>query len=129
MVTLMPGAWGRLIDPHTGQPLSTRRETAMALHEEGLSVIRMGGSMTAMSGYLWKNFTAKPELRQPYQADWLKTSVSSRGWGVFECVDMCNALGILPIADLRLSESSEDMADLVDWLHGDGSTVWGAKRM
>jgi alpha-L-arabinofuranosidase len=48
---------------------------------------------------------------------------------MFECVDMCNSLGILPIVDLRLSESSEDIADLVDWLHGASDTEWGAKRI
>lgn len=50
MVTLMPGAWGRLSDAHGQQPLTTRLETAHALAEEGLGVIRMGGSMTATSG-------------------------------------------------------------------------------
>jgi alpha-L-arabinofuranosidase len=128
MVTLMPGPWGRLASSD-GAPLTTRAETALALKEEGLGVIRMGGSMTAQSGYTWKEFTPRPEERQPYQADWLKTSVSSRGWGMFECVDMCEALGVLPIIDLRLDETSEDMADLVDWLYGDGTTVWGARRI
>ena len=128
MVTLMPGPWGRLSDAR-GHPLSTRLETAVALADEGLGVIRMGGSMTAESGYRWKFFAPRVEERQPYQADWLHTSVSSRGWGMFEAVDMCTALSILPIVDFNLGETSADMADLVDWLHGDASTEWGAKRI
>ena len=46
---------------------------------------------------------------------------------MFECVDMCNALGILPIVDMRLSETTDDMGDLVDWLYGDVATVWGVQ--
>ena len=67
MVTLMPGAWGRLSDSR-GQALSTRLETARALGDEGLGVIRMGGSMTAESGYRWKFFAPRVEERQPYLA-------------------------------------------------------------
>ena len=74
-------------------------------------------------------FAGRAVDRQPYQADWLKTSLSSRGWGMFECVDMCNALGILPIIDMRLSETTQDMGDFVDYLFGGGDTVWGARRI
>ena len=42
---------------------------------------------------------------------------------------MCSALSILPIVDFNLGETSADMADLVDFLHGDGSTEWGMKRI
>ena len=60
MVTLMPGAWGLLDDGHgEGRSLPTRAETAMALKEEGLGVIRMGGSMTAAAGYTWKQFAGR----------------------------------------------------------------------
>ena len=48
---------------------------------------------------------------------------------MFEAVDMCSALSILPIVDFNLGETSADMADLVDFLHGDASTEWGAKRI
>ena len=64
MVTLMPAAWGRLSNSR-GQALSTRLETASALADEGLGVIRMGGSMTAESGYRWKFFAPRVEERQP----------------------------------------------------------------
>jgi hypothetical protein len=57
------------------------------------------------AGYRWKYFAPRVEDRQPYQADWLHTSVSSRGWGMFEAVDMCSALSILPIVDFNLGET------------------------
>ena len=107
-------------DTHAG---TCDKGTPLALLEDGVSCWQTDVRSIMTSS------PSRPEDRQPYPADWLKTSSSSRGWGMFELVDMCNALGILPIVDMRLTETTADMADLVDYLYGDASTVWGAKRI
>ena len=42
----------------------------------------------------------------------------TRGWGIFEAIDMCNAMGVEPIITLHSTESYQDLADLVHYLFG-----------
>jgi hypothetical protein len=55
------------------------------------------------------------------------------GWGPFEFVDMCNALGIEPVVTTSAQDGQccapSDMADLVEYCHGNASTTWGAIRI
>ena len=51
------------------------------------------------------------------------------GWGLFEFVDMCNALDIIPIVTLAYDTNSlGDWGDLVEYLWGNASTAWGRIR-
>jgi alpha-N-arabinofuranosidase len=43
-------------------------------------------------------------------------------------IDLCNALDIEPIISLTRIQSPSDMADFVEYLHGDTTTAMGKKR-
>ena len=52
------------------------------------------------------------------------------GWGPFEVIDMCAALGIEPIITLAYDLNSiVDWGDLVEYCWGDATTTWGAQRI
>ena len=54
---------------------------------------------------------------------------ASPGWRIFEFLDMCEAADISPVVTLNNQEATEDMADLIEYLHGDATaTVWGKQR-
>src|SRR6201999_1170870 len=76
--------------------------------------------------YRWKEMTGAREKRQPYAGNWYP--YSSRGWGVFEFLDYCEAAEILGVPDININETPQDMADFVDYVNGPATTEWGAKR-
>ena len=43
-------------------------------------------------------------------------------------IDLCNALDIEPIISLTRIQSGEQMADLVEYMHGDVTTPMGKQR-
>jgi alpha-L-arabinofuranosidase len=53
------------------------------------------------------------------------------GWGPFEMMDFCDAIGIEPVFTTNAvgPEKPQDMADLVEYLYGDESTEWGKTRI
>ena len=137
-VMLMPGAWGRLHDK-SGKPLPVLKSGADALRQMGTKAIRQGGSFVCDSGtgrngntpanasyYEWQKWTGLPEFRPSVGAHWVNSLIS--GWGPFEMIDLCNALDIEPIVSLTRIQSPSDMADFVEYLHGDGTTPMGKQR-
>eukprot|EP01051_Picozoa_sp_SAG22_P002255 SAG22_NODE_99_length_20560_cov_128.669029_20_plen_199_part_00 len=60
------------------------------------------------------------------------------GWGLFEVIDMCNAMQIEPVVttfavgnkpDGSGPVTPEDMADLVEYSFGGADTQWGRRRI
>jgi alpha-N-arabinofuranosidase len=42
---------------------------------------------------------------------------------------MCEGAAIVPVVTLNNLETTEDMSDLIEYLHGDaGTTTWGKQR-
>ncbi|HWD92245.1 MAG TPA: family 16 glycoside hydrolase [Verrucomicrobiae bacterium] len=119
-VFLQPGEWGRF------KGLPVRKDVGQGLVDEGNSVLRFGGGMANAAGYRWKKMIGPREKRAPYLGSWYP--YSSLGWGVFEFLDYCEAAGILGVPDINVNETSQDMADFVDYVNGPSSTEWGAKR-
>lgn len=117
---LQPGPWGRFKD----QPV--RKDVADALHEAGVTVMRLGGLMANAPEYRWKSMIGPRDRRAPYKGFWY--SHSSNGWGIFEFVNFCEAAGILPIVDLNLDETPADLADFLEYANGPADSAWGAKR-
>lgn len=142
-IVLQPGRWGRVGN------LPVKRSMADALLHMGISGIRIGGSFASVTNwpdggggtppstrsgayYRWQDWTGPPWLRPSVGAVWNGYYGSSYtligGWGPFEAIDMCSALGIEPIITTTSSSSPSDLADLVEYCLGDVSTPMGGKR-
>ena len=68
---------------------------------------------TVSQGIAWKQWRGPPEFRPSFLQTW--GYAVPAGWGPFEMVDLCNALGIDPVITLAYDSNSVlDFADLVE---------------
>ncbi|MEN6534112.1 MAG: alpha-L-arabinofuranosidase C-terminal domain-containing protein [Bryobacteraceae bacterium] len=118
---LQPGQWGRFED------LPVRRDVAEGMIEQGITVLRYGGSMVNNAGYRWKNMIGPRDRRPPYAGTWYK--YSTNGWGILDFMDFCEAAGFEYIPAFNMDETPQDMADFVEYAKGSRETEWGRKRM
>jgi hypothetical protein len=118
---LQPGEWGRF----KGLPL--RRDVLEGLIDQGISVLRYGGSMVNAAEYRWKKMIGPREKRPPYRGTWYP--YSSNGWGIVDFLNLCEAAGFLSIPDFNIDETPADMADFVEYVNGPAESEWGAKRV
>lgn len=111
--------------------LPARRDVVHALRQQKLGVLRMGGTMCNVDGYRWKYFRGPREERDPYRGYWYEEAglTQSRGFGMFEVVDLCRAIGCKPLITLNYNETPADMADFVEYAWANESTAWGARRV
>ncbi|QEH31941.1 Non-reducing end beta-L-arabinofuranosidase [Aquisphaera giovannonii] len=119
-VSLQPGPWGRCKD----QP--TRKDVAEGIIKAGVTVMRLGGSMINADTYRWKNMIGPRDRRQPHKGTWYP--YSSNGWGIFEFLGFCGAAGILPIVDLNIDETPQDILDFLAYTNGPADGEWGRRR-
>jgi hypothetical protein len=117
---LQPGAWGRF------QGLPARLDVANGLIDQGITVLRYGGSMVNAAGYRWKHMIGPRDRRPPYKGTWYPYSTD--GWGIFDFLNFCQAAGFLGVPDLNVNETPQDMADFIEYANGQATTVWGARR-
>ncbi len=117
---LQPGPWGRF------HGLPTRRDVVEGLIREGVTVMRLGGLMINTDGYRWKNMIGPRDRRPPYKGYWYPNS--SNGWGIFDFLDVCEAAEILPVVDLSMDETPQDLADFVAYANGPADGEWGRRR-
>ena len=141
---LAPAAWGTL--PSAGWR-TTRLDAALALTTPAgagrafagdggglglnLNTLRLGGGMVLVGQYAWKAFRGAPWLRQPYRASWY--SPSSRGWGIFEFLNLCEAQAVRScVVNLNAAELPSDVADFAEYAFapsGDNATFpWAELR-
>ena len=128
---LAPAEWGTEPAPWAGSlGLPARRDVVEALRQQQLGVLRIGGTMCNVDGYRWKLFRGPRELRHPYRGYWYeeKGLTQSRSFGMFEIVDLCQAIDCEPVITLNLNETADDMGDFVEYCWGNTSTPWGAIR-
>ncbi len=118
---LQPGEWGR----YHGLPV--RRDVVDALVDQGVTLLRYGGSMVNAAGYRWKDTVGPRDRRPPYRGTWYP--YASNGWGMGDFLDLCDAAGILPVPDLNADESPADVADLLDYANGPADGPWGRRRV
>ncbi|HEX3720920.1 MAG TPA: alpha-L-arabinofuranosidase C-terminal domain-containing protein [Verrucomicrobiae bacterium] len=119
-VLLQPGPWGRF------KNLPVRKDVARGLVNQGITVLRYGGSMVNASEYRWKNMIGPRAFRPPYAGTWRPHS--SDGWGIFEFLSFCQAAGFVAVPDINVNETPQDMADFIDYANGSTDTIWGHKR-
>jgi alpha-L-arabinofuranosidase len=117
---LQPGAWGRF------KGLPVRKDVALALVEQGLTVLRYGGSMVNAPAYRWKKMIGPRDRRPPYRGFWYPHS--SNGWGIVDFLDFCEAAGFLAIPAFNMDETPRDLADFVEYVNGPADSTWGRKR-
>lgn len=118
---LETGEWGLY------KGLHMRKDVCERLENQGITVMRFGGCMANAAEYKWKYMTGAPEFRGSYPGWWYGTS--SYGYGIFEFLQLCEALGIAAAPDFSSYESASDMADFIDFACGtDKSNKWVALR-
>ena len=125
---LQPGQWGRL----PGLPVL--KSGADVLRTMGVKIIRQGGSYASspsargdLTYYQWQKWTG-PAWTRPSRANGIWGMSLLSGWGPFEFIDMCNAMGIEPVITTTDTSSVQDFVDLVEYTWGNSSTVQGRKR-
>jgi hypothetical protein len=100
---------------------------AEGLIDQGVIVMRYGGSMINHPQYRWKSMIGPRASRPPSQGTWYP--YSTNGWGIFDFLNFCEAAGFLAIPDIHMGESPQDMADFIEYVNGDAETPWGKKRV
>jgi alpha-L-arabinofuranosidase len=117
---LQPGEWGRF------KGLPVRKDISKTLVDQGLTVLRYGGSMINHPEYRWKKMIGPPDRRPPYRGAWYP--FSSNGWGIFDFLSFCEAAGFLGIPTVNMDESPADMADFMAYVNGAARSEWGGRR-
>jgi len=118
---LQPGDWGRF------KGLPVRRDVADALIDQGITVLRYGGSMINHPGYRWKKMIGPRDRREPCQGTWYP--YSSNGWGIPDFMNLCEAAGFEYVPAFNMGESPRDMADFIEYAKGPAESEWGRRRI
>ena len=106
--------------------LPYRSDIGNAMVAEGLTFLRYGGTMVNAPEYRFKKMIGDPDLRPPYQGNWYK--YSTNGFGIEDFLKFSEAAGFTSAFAINIEETAQDAADMVEYLNGDVSTVWGAQR-
>ena len=106
--------------------LPVRADIADVLIRGGVTFLRYGGTMVNAPGYRWKDMVGVPDRRPPYEGHWYPYSTS--GFGIVDFLNFCEAGRIEPAFAINAEETPQDAADLVDYVSGPITTVWGKKR-
>ncbi len=117
---LQPGPWGRL------KGLPVRRDVAEGMIDQGITVLRYGGSMVNHPEYRWKKMIGPRDRRPPNPGFWYP--YSANGWGILDFLDFCRAAGFLGIPAFNMDERPPDMADFVEYVNGPADSTWGRRR-
>ncbi len=104
-----------------------RADIATKLVDEGLTFLRYGGSMVNAPNYLWKNMIGPRDKRSQYDGTWYP--YSTNGFAIPEFLQFCETAHIKPAFAININESPKDAADMVQYLNGPASSLWGAKRV
>jgi hypothetical protein len=118
---LQPGEWGRF------KGLPVRRDVAEGLIDQGITVLRYGGSMVNCADYRWKKMIGPRDRRPPYAGTWYRHS--SNGWGIIDFMDFCEAAGFEYVPAFDVNEAPQDLADFVEYAKGPPDSPWGRKRV
>jgi hypothetical protein len=120
-VFLQPGEWGRF------KGLPVRKDVSEALIDQGITILRYGGSMINHPEYRWKKMIGPRDRRPPNRGTWYP--YSSNGWGIIDFLDFCEAAGFLCIPAFNMGETPQDMGDFIEYVNGPADSSWGRKRV
>ncbi len=101
------------------------------MQAQGLQAIRFGGCANSgcgdVSDYKWKTMVGDPARRPVTRGFWYP--YESNGFGIFDFLQLGEAMGIEAVPSLNIDESVDDIRDLMDYLYGGPGTTWGARRI
>lgn len=103
-----------------------RKDIVQGFIDQGSAILRYGGSMVNSPGYRLKDMTGPREDRPAYGQIWNR--YASNGFGVEEFLQLCEAAGVKSALAIPMSDSPQDVADMVQYLTGPADSEWGAKR-
>ncbi len=117
---LEPGSWGRY------QNLPVRKDVVDALKAEGVQALRFGGSAINAESYRWKTMIGPRQNRPVTDGTWYP--YESTGWGIFDFLNLGEAMGVQAIPSINVNETPQDISDLMDYLFAPATDRWGAQR-
>ena len=103
-----------------------RADIGNALVSEGLTFMRYAGTMVNAHGYRFKKMIGSKEQRPPYTGHW--NEYSTNGFGIEEFLQFTEAAHFTAAFAVNIEETAQDASDMVEYLNGDTTTVWGKKR-
>ena len=107
--------------------LPVRGDIARCFEQQGLTMLRYGGSMTNAPEYKFASMRGERSEREPYYGQWYHHSTN--GFGIIEFVEYASAMGYELSFAVNINDDPEVMAQMVEYFNGDGSTEWGAQRV
>lgn len=111
-------------DTYNGLPV--RGDIARAFKEQGLTMLRYGGSMTNAADYKFSLMRGERSEREPYAGQWYPHSTN--GFGIIEFVQFAHAMGYELSFAVNIDDDPQVMAQMIEYFNGDTSTKWGAQR-
>lgn len=117
---LEPGTWGRYDN------LPVRKDVVDELRAEGVQALRFGGSAINAASYRWKTMIGPVQDRPVTDGTWYP--YESTGWGIFDFLNLGEAMGVEAIPTINVNETPQDIADLMDYLFAPTTNQWGAQR-
>jgi alpha-L-arabinofuranosidase len=121
---VQPGAWGRF------KNLPVRKDIAEGLAAQGNTFLRFGGSSVGSLvidvGYRWKNMIGPRDAR--FATGGLFNPYGTNGWGIFEFLNLVEAMGVVGIPAVSINESSQDISAFIEYVNGPISTTGGQQR-
>lgn len=117
---LEPGSWGRYAN------LPVRKDVVDSLKAEGVKALRFGGSAINAASYRWKTMIGPRQDRPVTDGTWYP--YESNGFGIFDFLNLGEAMGVEAIPTLNIDETPQDIADLMDYLFAPTTDQWGARR-
>ncbi len=114
---LQPGEWGRF------KGLPVRRDVAEGLIDQGITVLRYGGSMVNHGGYKWKNMIGPRDRRPPYAGTWYRYSPTAGAFWTSWISARRPAFEYIPA--FNMGETPQDMADFIEYAKGPADSRLG----
>lgn len=108
-----------------GLPL--RKDIGEMMVNQGLTFLRYGGTMINVEGYRFKKMIGDRVKRAPYTGHWYR--YSTNGFGIEDFLQFCDATGFTASFAININETPEDVADMIEYLNGPITSVWGKKRV
>lgn len=106
--------------------LPFRADIGAMMQQQGLTFLRYGGTMVNAPEYRWKKMIGDPDRRPPYRGHWYPYSTNA--FGIEEFLQFCEAAGFEPSFAINVEETAQDAADLVEYLNGPVTSLWGRRR-
>lgn len=106
--------------------LPVRADIAECFKQQGLTMLRYGGSMVNAPDYKFASMRGERSEREPYAGQWYHHSTN--GFGIIEFVEFASAMGYELSFAVNINDDPQVMAEMIEYFNGDISTKWGKQR-